>query len=154
MFTHTLILADENSTHKAAQALAQTTLALGTVIYLEGDLGAGKTTFVRAYLRERGFAGTVKSPTYTLVESYTLPKYSLYHFDFYRMNQPAEFLEAGFADYFTQQALYFVEWPQKAKGFLPNADLSFAFQILPKEEGRLLTIHAKNAKWLAAFQSL
>ena len=90
--------------------------------YLEGDLGAGKTTLVRGLLRSLGYAGRVKSPTYTLAESYSLPAFELYHFDLYRLHDPREWLDAGFRDV-SGQAVSLIEWPEKAAGWLPAPDV-------------------------------
>src|SRR5690606_12691268 len=91
-------LGNEFDTEKAGAALA-TGLIPGLVIYLEGNLGAGKTTLVRGALRALGYEGKVKSPTYTLIEPYTVSRLHLYHFDFYRFNTPEEYLEAGLDEY-------------------------------------------------------
>jgi tRNA threonylcarbamoyladenosine biosynthesis protein TsaE len=98
-------------------------LTPGLVIYLEGDLGAGKTTLTRALLRALGHQGTVKSPTYALVEVYVVSRLYLYHFDFYRFMSPEEFLDAGLGEYFRKDSICLVEWPDKAAGYVPPADL-------------------------------
>ncbi len=90
--------------------------------YLEGDLGAGKTTLVRGMLRGLGYPGRVKSPTYTLVEIYNLPAFDLYHFDLYRMHDPREWLDAGFRD-IGGRVVSLIEWPEKAAGWLPEPDV-------------------------------
>ena len=106
----------------------------GTVIYLLGSLGAGKTTFARGFLRGLGFEGKVKSPTYTLVEPYHTEKYEVFHFDLYRLNSPDELLAIGIEDYFTPETVCLIEWPEKGEGRLPPADLTGYFDIM---EGRL-----------------
>lgn len=100
----------------------------GMVIYLSGELGAGKTTLARGLLRGLGFDGKVKSPTFTLVEVYEFSRLYLYHFDFYRFNDPRELGEAGFREYFNPQSVCLVEWPDKAAG-LPAADLKVVLHV-------------------------
>ena len=95
----------------------------GTVIFLEGDLGSGKTCFSRAVIRALGYAGPVKSPTYSLVEVYVVSSLYLYHFDFYRFEAHEEFLDAGFSEYFNENAICLVEWPERAERCLPPPDL-------------------------------
>lgn len=109
-------------------------------IFLNGNLGAGKTTLVRGILHGLGYQYAVKSPTYNLVEIYKISKLYLYHFDFYRFNDPYEWEDAGFRDYFNANSVCLVEWPEKAAGLLPAADLQINFKIL--ETGRNLTIQA------------
>ena len=108
------------------------------VFYLSGDLGAGKTTLVRGLLSALGVTGRIKSPTYTLVEPYTISSLYLYHFDFYRLINPDEWVDAGFRDYFNEQSVCLVEWPDKAGGQLPPADL--AIEMAVANNGRSITI--------------
>ena len=115
-------LPDEAATQAFGENLAPW-LAGGLVIYLEGDLGAGKTTLARALIRAMGHCGPVKSPTYSLVEVYVFSSLYLYHFDFYRFESPEEFLDAGFSEYFNDAASCLVEWPERAVGCVPSADL-------------------------------
>lgn len=102
----------------------------GSTIYLEGDLGAGKTTLVRGVLRALGYGGRVKSPTYTLAETYSLPAFELYHFDLYRMHDPREWLDAGFRETVGDTAVSLIEWPEKAAGWLPSPDLVLRLNIV------------------------
>jgi tRNA threonylcarbamoyladenosine biosynthesis protein TsaE len=89
-------------------------LTPGMVVYLSGELGAGKTTLVRGVLRGLGYEGKVKSPTFTLVEVYEVSRLYLYHFDFYRFSDPRELGEAGFREYFNPRSVCLVEWPEKS----------------------------------------
>lgn len=101
----------------------------GMVVTLEGPLGAGKTTWVRAMLRSLGVKGAVKSPTYALLEPYDLGELYFYHFDFYRINSPLELEDAGFRDCFDGHAICLVEWPEKAAGWMPAVDLSVHIEM-------------------------
>lgn len=123
-----LTLADETATLLLGGQLAQV-LHPGLVIFLRGDLGAGKTTFARGILRGLGYEGKVKSPTYNLIELYKISKLYLYHFDFYRFEDPAEWEDAGFREYFNAESICLVEWPEKADGLLPQADLTFLLYL-------------------------
>jgi tRNA threonylcarbamoyladenosine biosynthesis protein TsaE len=115
-------------------------LAPGLVIYLQGDLGAGKTTFARGVLRGLGYVDKVRSPTYALVELYKFSKLYLYHFDFYRFEDPRELDDAGFRECFTAESVALVEWPQKAATVLPAADVTVS--IRSEADGRLVEIKA------------
>jgi tRNA threonylcarbamoyladenosine biosynthesis protein TsaE len=126
-------LADENATLALGAALARQ-LEPGMIVYLAGDLGAGKTTLVRGMLRGLGHTGPVKSPTYTLVELYKLSRLDLHHFDFYRFHDPREWIDAGFRESFNGQVVSLIEWPEKAAGRLPPADLEVALE--PSRAGR------------------
>lgn len=121
-------LADEDATLAFGARLAPL-LTPGLVIFLQGDLGAGKTTFARGLLRGLGLIGRVKSPTYALVEVYAVSSLNLYHFDFYRLSDPDEWHEAGFRDYMNTEAICLIEWPEKALGAglsLPTADVTLS----------------------------
>ena len=125
---------DESATEAFAQALANQLAIADALITLHGDLGAGKTTFVRHLLAALGVQGRIKSPTYAVVEPYTLENgLNIWHFDFYRFNDPREWEEAGFRDIFASPGLKLVEWPDKAGAYLPHADLVVAIEVLPDE---------------------
>ncbi len=140
----TLDLADEAATLAFGASLAKA-IEPNLTIYLHGDLGAGKTTLVRGLLHGLGFAGKVKSPTYTLVEPYDInlnsaQPFSLYHFDLYRFNDEEEWEAAGFRDYFNSGSVCLIEWPEKAAHILPTPDIDVSFNI--KGAGRVVTLSA------------
>lgn len=123
-------------------------------IYLHGDLGAGKTTFTRYFLREMGVKGKIKSPSYTLLESYKVSSLQLYHFDFYRFNSPDEWVEAGFQDtLFDDKSVTLIEWPEKAGKSLPHADLAL-FLSYSDNDGRLARLAANTQQGQSWLQSL
>jgi tRNA threonylcarbamoyladenosine biosynthesis protein TsaE len=127
-------------------------LVPGMVVFLRGDLGAGKTFLARAMLRALGYAGKVKSPTYTLVELYAVSRLHLYHFDFYRFNDPREWTDAGMRDLFGADNVCLVEWPEKAAGLLPAADLTLHLHIAGA--GRRADITAESELGRACIQAL
>jgi tRNA threonylcarbamoyladenosine biosynthesis protein TsaE len=117
-----LSLGDEAATLRLGGALAAGA-ANGLVLHLKGELGSGKTTLARGLIRALGHPGRVKSPTYTLVEPYSLLRLNLYHFDFYRLKDRSEWLSSGLREHFNAQSLCIVEWPERAGDSLAPPDL-------------------------------
>lgn len=155
--TYELFLADENATIQVAQQLANHISPVNATVhlYLTGDLGAGKTAFTRAFLKELGVKGRIKSPSYALLENYEVAGLNMYHLDFYRFNSPEEWVEAGFRDILEEErAVVLIEWPEKAGGLLPPPDLYLNFYY--QDEGRRLFIQAHSNKgktWLKTLKT-
>jgi len=138
----TLELADEAATLQAGREFSEQ-LNAGAVVYMHGDLGAGKTTFVRGVLQGLGYQGKVKSPTYTLVEPYVVSRFNVYHFDLYRFIDEDEWYAAGFNEYFNQESVCIIEWSEKAERILPMPSFDIKLSLLnnnEQENGRVLTV--------------
>ena len=144
---------DENATQAFAQHLAGQALLRNAFVSLQGELGAGKTTLVRHLLRALGVQGRVKSPSYAVVEPYSLPDLDIWHFDFYRFSDPREWEDAGFRDLFASPGLKLAEWPDKAAGVLPLPDLEIRL-VVHLDQGRSAGVHAQSATGLALMQAL
>ena len=144
-------LTDDAATRAFGARLARV-LVPGMSLHLHGDLGSGKTTLVRGMLHGLGFPGRVKSPTYALVELYTVSRLNLYHFDFYRFRDPKEWRDAGFDEYFNEASVCLVEWPEKATGLLPAADLNLALEFAGN--GRRLSLDAGSESGKACLHRL
>lgn len=145
-----LFLADEEAMVQFGARIAAVTQGSG-LIFLEGDLGAGKTTLSRGVIRGFGHVGAVKSPTFTLVEPYEIGAVRAFHFDLYRLVDPEELEYVGIRDYFDTDALCLIEWPQKGAGFLPKPDLTIT--ITAHNHGRMLKLLSQSARgdsWCAA----
>jgi tRNA threonylcarbamoyladenosine biosynthesis protein TsaE len=152
--SRTLRWPDERACAVAAAALAVRPAVREAQVNLHGDLGAGKTTFVRHLLRSLGVAGRIKSPSYALVETYELPGGgSATHCDFYRFGDPREWEDAGLRDLFAAPGLTLVEWPEQAGALLPSPDLALRLVALD-EHRREVTAEALSARGLALLEAL
>jgi tRNA threonylcarbamoyladenosine biosynthesis protein TsaE len=146
----TLYLADEQAMSDFGARIARVTRGHG-LIFLEGNLGMGKTTLSRGIIRGLGHVGAVKSPTFTLVEPYEIGDVRAFHFDLYRLVDPEELEFLGIRDYFEDDAMCLIEWPDKGAGFLPKPDLTIT--ISPQDSGRSLKILSQGSRgeaWCAA----
>lgn len=142
----TFILADELATIALGKQLADIVkieLKQGIIVFLNGDLGAGKTTLTRGFVQGMGHVGNVKSPTYTLVEPYDLKDWQVYHFDLYRLADAEELEYMGIRDYFNSNCCSFIEWPEKGQGMLPAPDM--IIDLAYHDEQRQVSLQAKTA---------
>ncbi|MCJ0762612.1 tRNA (adenosine(37)-N6)-threonylcarbamoyltransferase complex ATPase subunit type 1 TsaE [Variovorax terrae] len=141
--TATVVWHSEDDTRAFATRLAARPALRHAFIELHGELGAGKTTFVRHLLRALGVPGRIKSPTYAVVEPHEVPGLAIWHFDFYRFNDPREWEDAGFRDIFASPGLKLAEWPEKAQAHIPRADLAVTIETAA-DESRKVTLTAQT----------
>ncbi len=137
-----MIIKDEQAMLAAGKELVAQ-LSPGMLIFFQGDLGAGKTTLVRGVLNAMGHTGSVKSPTYNLVEPYTIEGQVVFHFDLYRLMDAEELEYMGMRDYLNEQSICFVEWPDKGEGLLPSPDILIEI-IINGNQRKLLISHPKK----------
>lgn len=140
------------ATQELAKKLAQV-IVPDLVLTLNGNLGAGKTTLTREILFAMGVTGRVKSPTFTLVEPYEVNNVEIHHFDLYRFDNPEEWLDAGFDEYFNSNSICFIEWAEKAEGLIPQIDLVVDIEII-SPESRKITITSLSNKGNACLNQL
>ncbi len=133
---------DEISQEAVGAALARSWRDERVLIYLSGDLGAGKTTLTRGFVRGLGLKGAVKSPTYTLIEPYDIDGKKVYHLDLYRLGDPGELEYLGLRELLEEPAAVLIEWPERGSGWLPPADLDV--RIAHEAQGRAITIEARS----------
>lgn len=141
-------LDDEQATLDLGAQLAHACPSQQCIIYLSGELGVGKTTLVRGFLRALGYQGAVKSPTYTLVEPYQLDHRQLFHFDLYRIHDPEELMYLGLEEYFNGTALCLIEWPSQAAGLLPKADIDIELHHHQQSRQVKLTAYSPQGEML------
>lgn len=150
--TDSVFLADEVATLAYGDCLAKSMVQDAMVIYLQGDLGVGKTTLSRGFIQGLGHTGSVKSPTFTLVEPYSLNDRCVYHFDLYRLCDAEELDYMGIRDYFQGNAICLIEWPQKGDGILPMADM--LIQMTPNSQGRKVECTVNSQKALLVLEKM
>jgi tRNA threonylcarbamoyladenosine biosynthesis protein TsaE len=128
----THFLANETELHMLAKKLAAV-IQPGAIVFLEGQLGAGKTTFVRHFLQALGYTGKVKSPTYAVVETHTVGHQIVHHFDWYRLSTAEALEDMGFRDYIDGKAICFIEWPSQVPHFITNPDWVLSLSLIPEK---------------------
>ena len=135
--TRSIVLPSSEATEALGMVIAKWT-PKGSVLFLQGNLGAGKTTFVRGFLKALGHRASVKSPTFTIVETYRLTAGLVFHFDLYRIESPEELEWLGINEYFFRESIVLIEWAEKGEGCLPISDIKIAFEI--RHGGRQATV--------------
>ncbi len=143
VMTRAMVWQTEADTQAFARQMAGRPALRHAFIELHGELGAGKTTFVRHLLHALGVRGRIKSPTYTVVEPHTAGDLNIWHFDFYRFNDPREWEDAGFRDLFASPGLKLAEWPEKATHYVPQADLAIKMEAM-LDESRKVSLIART----------
>jgi len=138
-----ILLFNEKNTLDLGESISAH-LTEGFLIFLKGDLGAGKTTLARGLISGLGYVGSVKSPTYSLIEQYEFDMFTLNHFDLYRFTSPNEWLSSGFQEYINSYDVNLIEWPEKSAEFLPKPDLEI--ELSYKNEGRIAYINCFTGK--------
>ena len=146
-----ILLSNEKNTLDLGENIS-TFLTEGLLIFLKGDLGAGKTTLARGLIRGLGHIGTVKSPTYSLVEQYEFDIFTLNHFDLYRFTNPNEWFSSGFQEYINNNDVTLIEWPEKSAELLPNPDLEI--ELVYKNESRIAHINSLTDKGCKCLENL
>ncbi len=137
----TFYIDDEQAMQALGESFAKS-MTNGMTLHFSGELGAGKTTLIRGVLRGLGYSGAVKSPTFTLVESYTINSNAVYHMDFYRVEDAQELETIGIRDYLDGSGLCLIEWPERANGLLPEPDVKI--HIKDQKPGRKVQIEVQN----------
>jgi len=148
---HDCRVSDESAMVALGEALGYA-LSAGTIVFLEGELGMGKTTLARGVLRAFGHSGAVKSPTYTLVEPYQVDGATLFHFDLYRLGDPEELEFMGIRDYFDGGSIALLEWPERGAGYLPVPDLIVSINL--SGNGRSLRFAAVTERGVECLEQL
>ena len=146
-----ILLSNEKDTLDLGENIS-THLSAGLLIFLKGDLGAGKTTLARGLIMGLGHTGAVKSPTYSLIEQYEFDLFTLNHFDLYRFTNPHEWLSSGFQEYVNSYDVTVIEWAEKSSEYLPVPDLEI--EILYDNESRLVNLHSHTVKGRECLKNL
>ena len=146
-----ILLSNEKNTLDLGKNISAL-LADGLLIFLKGDLGAGKTTLARGLIKGLGYVGSVKSPTYSLIEQYEFDVFTLNHFDLYRFTNPSEWLSSGFQEYINSYDVTLIEWPEKSAEFLPKPDLEI--ELLYENESRIAHINSLTDKGCKCLENL